>query len=64
MSVQDVSSKNFNPSSDQRVDAIKDAVTALGDVICEHCPEGVLRDKAQLDLVSTSMFAVKSLFTK
>lgn len=53
---------DFNPSGSEKVDAIKSAAEALAVVIVENCPEGMLTDKALLDVQSASMFAVKSLF--
>lgn len=56
--------KEFNPSKDPRVDAIKEAAENLAVAIELDCPAGKLKEKALLDCQSASMFAVKSLFTK
>jgi hypothetical protein len=46
------------------VDAIKEAAENLAVVIAEHVPDGLLKDKAIIDVQSASMFAVKSIFSK
>lgn len=55
--------KDFNPSGDPRVDAIKATADLLARIVTEQCPEGPLRDKAVIDIQSASMFSVKSLFS-
>lgn len=55
--------KDFNPSGYSEVDDIKALAEELAETIASHCPEGMLKDKAILDVQSASMFAVKSLFT-
>ena len=55
--------KDFNPSSNPSVDAIKEAAEALAEVIVAHAKPGALADKALIDCQSASMFAVKSIFS-
>jgi len=56
--------RNFNPSNDERVDAIKAAAEALAIAIAENAVDGELKQRAILDAQSASMFAVKSLFAR
>jgi hypothetical protein len=55
--------RDFNPSNDDRVDRIKAAAEQLAIAIDECAVEGPLKDKALIDCQSSSMFAVKSLFS-
>lgn len=55
--------KDFNPSGSSQVDAIKEAAEKLAVTIATECPDGPLKDKALIDCQSSSMFAVKSLFS-
>lgn len=54
--------KDFNPSGDVRVDAIKEKAEAFAVAIAAHAVDGELKQRAILDAQSASMFAVKSLF--
>ena len=55
--------KDFNPSGAAKVAVLNDAAEALAEAIEALCPEGALKDKAIIDAQSSSMFAVKSLFS-
>ncbi len=55
--------KDFNPSKNEHVDAIKEAAEALAVAIAAHAVNGELKQRAILDTQSASMFAVKSLFS-
>ena len=55
--------KDFNPSNDERVDAIKCAAESLACAIAANAVDGALKEKAILDTQSASMFAVKSIFS-
>ncbi len=62
--MKDFTNRSFNPSADPRVDEIKEAAERLCALISVVCPAGPLKDRAVLDVVSGSMFAIKSLFAK
>jgi hypothetical protein len=55
--------RDFNPSNDERVDAIKEAAEALANAVALNAVDGPLKDKALIDTQSASMFAVKSIFS-
>lgn len=55
--------RDFNPTGDESVDAIKEAAEALAEAIVAYAKDGPLKDKAILDTQSASMFAVKSIFS-
>lgn len=63
MSDAGYTNRDFNPSGDGGVDAIKAAAEGLAEAIVAHAKDGPLKDKAIIDTQSASMFAVKSIFS-
>ena len=57
----DVTAKDFNPSNNEMVDAIKGKANDLADVI-NQLPPSRRRSIALTNLETASMFAVKSVF--
>lgn len=55
--------RDFNPSNDERVDNIKAAAEALAQAVVANAVDGPLKEKALIDAQSSSMFAVKSIFS-
>jgi len=54
--------RDFNPTENPAVSAIKAAVANLEEVIKIEATPGPLKHKALIDVRSASMFAVASLF--
>ena len=57
-----VTDRNFNPSSSEKVDALKAAALAYEQAILENTPEGRHQSVALTHLETASMWAVKALF--